>query len=195
MALQESLHWAVGRGRSKVAIGIDDLDTVKPPFHYIASRRSRKFIPLDFTEKMSSGRDPRKAPEGKGLCKDREGLPPLPADCRRRRPCPVVPSYYQRRADAGDSRDEEHLLDTTGTDKRAVGVAVNITVPAMAEAGARIESVEINSIQTPTLAPVERTVSVRQCSRPLGIGPDGSLDGSTPRKDAVRCTARWHRLG
>jgi len=30
MSLQESLHWAVGRGRSKVAIGIHDLDTVRP---------------------------------------------------------------------------------------------------------------------------------------------------------------------
>ena len=32
MSLQESLHWAIGRGRSKVAIGIHDLDTVRPPF-------------------------------------------------------------------------------------------------------------------------------------------------------------------
>ena len=53
MSLQESLHWAVGRGRSKVAIGIHDMDTVKPPFHYIASRPSRGFIPLDFKEKMT----------------------------------------------------------------------------------------------------------------------------------------------
>ena len=50
MSLQESLHWAVGRGRSKVAIGIHDLDTVRPPFRYIASPRSRKFVPLDYTE-------------------------------------------------------------------------------------------------------------------------------------------------
>ncbi|PKG31170.1 MAG: phenylalanine--tRNA ligase subunit beta, partial [Methanoregula sp.] len=53
MSLQESLHWAVGRGRSKVAIGIHDMDTVKPPFHYLASPRSRGFVPLDFTEKMT----------------------------------------------------------------------------------------------------------------------------------------------
>ena len=36
MGLQEALHWAVGRGRSKVAIGVHDLDKVTPPFHYIA---------------------------------------------------------------------------------------------------------------------------------------------------------------
>jgi phenylalanyl-tRNA synthetase beta chain len=61
------------------------------------------------------------------------------------------------------------LLDTTGTDKRAVSVAVNIICTAMAEAGATIESVEIEGVQTPTLAPVERTVSVKECSRLLGV--------------------------
>jgi phenylalanyl-tRNA synthetase beta chain len=61
------------------------------------------------------------------------------------------------------------LLDTTGTDRRAVGVAVNIICTAMAEAGAKIESVGIGGVQTPTLAPVERTVSVTECSRLLGV--------------------------
>ena len=61
------------------------------------------------------------------------------------------------------------LLDTTGTDKRAVGVAVNIICTAMAEAGATIESVEIGGVQTPTLAPAERTVSVQECARLLGV--------------------------
>ena len=64
MSLQESLHWAVGRGRSKVAIGIHDMDTVKPPFHYIASPRNRGFIPLDFTEKMTMEEILEKHPKG-----------------------------------------------------------------------------------------------------------------------------------
>jgi len=47
MGLQEALHWALGRGRSKVAIGIHDLDHVTPPFRYIAEERTRSFVPLD----------------------------------------------------------------------------------------------------------------------------------------------------
>jgi phenylalanyl-tRNA synthetase beta chain len=46
---------------------------------------------------------------------------------------------------------------------------VNIICTAMAEAGATIESVEIGGVQTPTLAPAERTVSVKECSRLLGV--------------------------
>ncbi|MDH4122527.1 MAG: phenylalanine--tRNA ligase subunit beta, partial [Thermoplasmata archaeon] len=36
MDLQEKLHITVGRNRKKVAIGIHDFDTVKPPFLYTA---------------------------------------------------------------------------------------------------------------------------------------------------------------
>jgi phenylalanyl-tRNA synthetase beta chain len=39
----------------------------------------------------------------------------------------------------------------------------------MAEAGAKIESVEIGGVQTPTLAPKERMVSVKECSRLIGV--------------------------
>jgi phenylalanyl-tRNA synthetase beta chain len=39
----------------------------------------------------------------------------------------------------------------------------------MAEAGAAIESVEINGMQTPALAPAERTISVRECCDLIGV--------------------------
>ncbi|TAN45018.1 MAG: phenylalanine--tRNA ligase subunit beta, partial [Candidatus Methanoperedens sp.] len=46
MALQESLHWAVGRNRKKVSIGVHDLERIKPPFRYIAQEPDFRFIPL-----------------------------------------------------------------------------------------------------------------------------------------------------
>jgi phenylalanyl-tRNA synthetase beta chain len=39
----------------------------------------------------------------------------------------------------------------------------------MVEAGAQIESVEIGGVQTPTLTPAERIISVSECSRILGV--------------------------
>ena len=47
MNVQEDLHWAIGRGRKKVAIGVHDLDTIEPPFRYTAvAPDSMKFEPL-----------------------------------------------------------------------------------------------------------------------------------------------------
>jgi phenylalanyl-tRNA synthetase beta chain len=169
MSLQESLHWAVGRGRSKVAIGIHDLDTVKPPFHYIASPRSRKFVPLDYTESMTMDEILEKHPKGRDYAKIVKNFPLFPlivdADDHVLSFPPII-NGERTRVTLGT---KNILLDTTGTDKRAVAVAVNIICTAMAESGATIESVEIGGVQTPTLAPVERIVSVQECSRLLGI--------------------------
>ncbi len=169
MSLQESLHWAVGRGRSKVAIGIHDMDTVRPPFHYIASRPSRGFIPLDFTEKMTMTEILEKHPKGRDYAKIVKDFPLYPLIVDDDDHVLSFPPIINGERTRVTIDTKNILLDTTGTDKRAVSVAVNIICTAMAEAGAKIESVEIGGVQTPTLAPAERTVSVQECSRLLGI--------------------------
>ena len=169
MSLQESLHWAVGRGRSKVAIGIHDLDTVKPPFHYLASSRSRGFIPLDFTEKMTMDEILTKHPKGRDYAKIVKDFPLFPLIVDDDDHVLSFPPIINGERTRVTLDTKNILLDTTGTDPRAVRVAVNIICTAMAEAGATIESVEIGGVQTPTLAPVERTVSVAECSRLLGV--------------------------
>jgi phenylalanyl-tRNA synthetase beta chain len=170
MSLQESLHWAVGRGRSKVAIGIHDMDTVKPPFHYIASRSSRGFIPLDFKEKMTMTEILEKHPKGRDYAKLVKDFPLYPLIVDDDDHVLSFPPIINGERTRVTIDTKNILLDTTGTDKRAVSVAVNIICTAMAEAGAKIESVDIGGVQTPTLSPAERTVSVQECSRLLGIG-------------------------
>jgi phenylalanyl-tRNA synthetase beta chain len=168
MSLQESLHWAVGRGRSKVAIGIHDLDTVRPPFRYIASPRTRAFVPLDYTEWMSMEEILEKHPKGRDYAKIVKDFPLFPLIVDSHDHVLSFPPIINGERTRVTIDTKNILLDTTGTDKRAVSVAVNIICTAMAEAGAVIESVEIGGIQTPTLAPSERIVSVRECSRLLG---------------------------
>jgi len=169
MSLQESLHWAVGRGRSKVAIGIHDLDAVRPPFRYIASPRSRAFVPLDYTEWMTMEEILEKHPKGRDYAKIIKDFPLFPLIIDSNDHVLSFPPIINGELTRVTIDTKNILLDTTGTDKRAVGVAVNIICTAMAEAGAIIESVEIGGVQTPTLAPAERTVSVKECSRLLGV--------------------------
>ncbi|OPX61958.1 MULTISPECIES: phenylalanine--tRNA ligase subunit beta [unclassified Methanoregula] len=168
MSLQESLHWAVGRGRSKVAIGIHDMDTVKPPFRYLASPRSRKFVPLDYSEEMTMDEILEKHPKGRDYAKIVNDFPLFPLIVDRDDHVLSFPPIINGERTRVTINTKNILLDTTGTDRRAVSVAVNIICTAMAEAGAAIGSVEIEGVQTPTLTPAERTVSVKECSRLLG---------------------------
>ncbi|MGD1004752.1 MAG: phenylalanine--tRNA ligase subunit beta [Methanoregulaceae archaeon] len=169
MGLQEALHWAVGRGRSKVAIGIHDLDSVKPPFHYIASPRTRSFIPLDFNKSMTMDEILAEHPKGRDYAKIVKDFPLFPLIVDNNDNVLSFPPIINGELTRVTERTKNILLDTTGTDQKAVNVAVNIICTAMIEAGATIESVEINSKEVPTLAPSERTVSVHECSNLLGV--------------------------
>jgi phenylalanyl-tRNA synthetase beta chain len=169
MALQEALHWAVGRGRSKVAIGIHDLDTVKPPFHYIASPRSRKFVPLDFQKEFTMDEILAEHPKGRDYAKIVRDFPLFPLIVDDEDHVCSFPPIINGELTRVTTKTKNILLDTTGTDQKAVGTAVNIICTAMAEAGAAIESVEIDGEQIPTLAPTERIVDLAECCRLIGV--------------------------
>ncbi len=169
MGLQESLHWAVGRGRGKVAIGVHDLDTVRPPFHYIASPRDRSFVPLDFEREMTMEEILAEHPKGRDYAHLVEQSPRFPlivdADDRVLSFPPIINGELTRVT----TETKNILLDTTGTDQKAVMTAVNIICTALAETGATIESVTVEGTEMPSLAPVERIVSTSECTRLLGL--------------------------
>ena len=53
MAMQEDLHFGIGRKRKKSSIGIHDLDKISFPLIYTTSNRNHKFVPLN-SEKEST---------------------------------------------------------------------------------------------------------------------------------------------
>jgi phenylalanyl-tRNA synthetase beta chain len=182
MGLQEALHWAVGRGRAKVAIGIHDLDRIQPPFRYIASERTRSFIPLDFEKPMTMEEILSEHPKGRAYAHIVEKYDrfPLIVDAMDRVLSfpPIINGELTRVT--MDTRNL--LLDTTGTDQKAVMTAVNIICSALIEAGGDVESVTINGTQVPTLMPATRVVSAGECNALLGLSlSSGEIAGLLER--------------
>ena len=169
MGLQESLHWAVGRGRKKVAIGVHDLDKIEGPFSYIAADKSTKFIPLDYDHEMTMDEILAEHPKGKAYAKIVSGFDkyPLITDAKGR-VCsfpPIINGELTR------VTEETHniLLDVTGIEPRAVSVAVNILCAAFVEMGATVETITIDGVEGPLLKPSKRLVSAAECTKLTGI--------------------------
>ena len=53
MAMQEDLHFGIGRKRKKSSIGIHDLDKISFPLTYTTSNKEHKFIPLHSDKELS----------------------------------------------------------------------------------------------------------------------------------------------
>ncbi len=169
MGLQESLHWAVGRGRKKVAIGVHDLDKIEGPFAYTAAKKSTSFVPLDYHVPMTLDEILDKHPKGRAYAKIVQDFPlyPLITDAKGR-VCSFPPIINGELTRVTEST-KNILLDVTGIEPRAVSVAVNILCAAFVEMGAAVESVVVDGVVTPTLEPSTRVVSVSACSELTGI--------------------------
>ncbi len=169
MALQEALHWAVGRGRSKVAIGIHDLARIQPPFRYIAADRKFSFVPLDYTEPMTMEEMLEKHPKGRAYAHLVNDLPRFPLILDAKDQVLSFPPIINGELTRVTTATRDILLDTTGTDRGAVMRAVSIICTALAEAGGTLESVLIDGQKYPDLTPTDRTVSVKACNDLLGL--------------------------
>jgi phenylalanyl-tRNA synthetase beta chain len=182
MGLQEALHWAVGRGRGKVAIGVHDLDTVTPPFRYLASERSRSFVPLDYDRPMTMEEILTEHPKGRDYAHLVRDLPRFPLIVDSRGEVLSFPPIINGELTRVTGRTRNILLDMTGTDRKAVMTAVRILCTALAETGAGIESVAIDGVPCPDLTPAERMVSASACSGLIGIPlTPGSMAGLLER--------------
>ena len=174
MDLQEDLHWALGRGRKKVSIGVHDMAGIKAPFTYAVESPDYKFIPLDHTEKMSMKEILEKHAKGvkfAHLVKDMKAYPIIKdADGNVLSFPPIINGTLTTVTES----TKELFIDVTGTSKE-VYTALNIVVSALAERGARIEAVKIidesenTERKTPELAPAVRTIEQSEIEKHLGF--------------------------
>ena len=177
MNIQEQLHWAVGRDRKKVAIGVHDLDKIKPPFRYVAVKPdSLSFVPLhgdgypmnleEILLLHEKGIEYAWILEGKDvyplLLDSNDEVISFP---------PVINGILTTVTD-----DTKNLfLDLTGTDFKAINLALNILSTMLADTGAKIEYVTVNypgemgQVITPNLEPKKWEVEIDYVNDYIGL--------------------------
>jgi phenylalanyl-tRNA synthetase beta chain len=172
--LQEKLHLTLGRRRRKVAIGIHDLDRVRPPFSYRAVRPHEiRFTPLGLAEEMDLGTILERHEKGREygpLVSDKPRFPIITdADGVVLSFPPVINGTTT--ALTPDTRNL--FLDVTGTDFDAVRAALKVLVCSLAERGGRIESVTTaypdRTQETPDLTPRAHALDLDQANALLGL--------------------------
>lgn len=153
MALQESLHWAVGRNRKKVSIGVHDMRNITPPFKYIAQNPDFKFTPLDFKEPLSMRSILEKHPKGIKFANILTNYKKFPLILDANDTVLSFPPIINGELTKVTQGTTDLFIEVTGLDP-AVSIALNIVVASLAERGGLIETVMIDgNSETPELSP------------------------------------------
>ena len=145
MNIQEALHWALGRDRKKVAIGIHDYDQVKGPYIYTTVKpEGVKFRPLHMEAFEMTPKEILEEHEMgiryAHLIKDAEEYPIIyDAEGKVVSLPPIINGVYTTVTD----KTKNLLLDLTGTDFNAVNYSLNIIATTFADMGAKLETLNV----------------------------------------------------
>jgi phenylalanyl-tRNA synthetase beta chain len=166
MQIQEKLHDSIGRNRKKVAIGVHDFAKIRPPLVY-RDVDEEAFIPLGETRTMSVKEILSEHPKGKDFANllkdkypmiyDKEGVISFP---------PIINSERTKLTE----NTKNLFIDVTGTDERAVNIALNILVCNIAERSGKISTVKVSGKKTPELEPKEISIDIESIDKILGLG-------------------------
>lgn len=186
MKLQENLHWALGRDRRRASIGAYDLDTLRPGFEFRpVEPEGVAFVPLLGmpAEPGARGGEMRPAtpreilrrhPKGVAYAhllagKDRYPLLLDSAGTVLSMP-PVINSEPTRVT----GKTENLFIDVTGPDRHAVARTICVIAAALADGGARVETVTIEHAdgrteETPDMTPAAMDLDAAEANRVLGL--------------------------
>ena len=144
IAMQEDLHWILGRDRRKVAIGLHNLDAVKPPFHYIAARGDEvKFTPLGYWREMTLEEILERHEKGIQYAHIIKGKPYYPLIVDSRYEVLSFPPIINSTLTELSEETENIFIEITGTDLDSMNKTLNILTTAFSDMGGVVERVEV----------------------------------------------------
>lgn len=174
MDVQEKLHLTVGRKRAKMAIGVHDFDNVTPPFVYKAvDPESIQFIPLGKSETMDLSEVLRKHEKGMEYAFTLKALDRYPIILDSNSEVLSFPPIINGILTMVTEDTKNIFLDLTGTDFKAVNYTLNIISTALAERGAKIETVDViyedKKVTTPDLTPRKMVLKMDYLNHTLAM--------------------------
>ncbi len=175
---QEKLHTTFCRNRKKASIGFYPLNAIKWPLRYYAENPDRiRFRPLGAEKEMTGREILMEHPTGREYSFILEGKEKYPLfvdnDGKILSMPPIINS-----ADYGQvgTKDQDILLETTGTHKETMEKTINIIATILSDMGGELYQVKIlypdgTTDISPYFHKKTRVVSPQQVEKILGIRP------------------------
>ncbi len=174
MELQERLHWALGRDRRKVSIGVHDPSRVTPPYRYTTvAPDGIRFVPLGYREEMTPRQILEEHPKGVEYAHIISSFDRYPVILDSRNNVLSLPPIINGELTRVTEATRRFFIDVTGTDLRLISQALNILATALAERGFTVRKVEVRyprqSLTTPDFSPRHMKLRLSYVNRMLGL--------------------------
>ncbi|MBI3859711.1 MAG: phenylalanine--tRNA ligase subunit beta [Thaumarchaeota archaeon] len=172
IALQEDLHNGLGRRRRKVAVGLHDLDKVRPPLSYHGMKSSFKFRPLGQKREFTIRSILDSTEEGRTYGGALGGTRLYPVISDSNGTVLSFPPIINGDATKVSGKTKRMLIEVTSTDRKAGDDVLAIVATTLAEAGGKVGSALVKYTRprtTPDLSPTEVKLDQAMVRRVIGL--------------------------
>lgn len=171
MAMQEDLHFGMGRRRKKSSIGMHDLDRISFPLSYTTAKRTHKFVPLNSGTEMSARQILMETEVGRsygGILGQSAEIPVILDDSGT---TVSFPPIINAAATTVTESTRNLFVEVTGISKTGIEDMLSVAALVLQTAGFSLESVGISGAgnSTPGLESRRMNLAPELVRRTLGL--------------------------
>jgi phenylalanyl-tRNA synthetase beta chain len=145
IALQEDLHFGIGRRRKKSSIGIHNLDVISSPLRYTAVPKDHEFVPLLMTKRMTAKEILEKTSVGQEYASILVDSPKVPIILDAKNQTVSFPPITNSALTTITTGTRNILVEVTGIDKNAVDDSLSVVAGTLQNLGFTLYNVMVDS--------------------------------------------------
>jgi phenylalanyl-tRNA synthetase beta chain len=196
MAMQEDLHFGIGRKRKKSSIGIHDLDKICFPLTYTTTNRNHKFIPLNSKkdQKISDILKNTEVGQDYGYVLGNSSLVPIIIDSSGA--TVSFPPIINAEMTTVTTKTKNLLVEVTGINKDDAEDMLSVVATILQAAGFTLESLNITGAKnaSPKLESRKISVSSSLINQSLGLNLNVPKIISSLKKSRLDASAKGNNI-
>lgn len=196
MAMQEDLHFGIGRKRKKSSIGIHDLDKIQFPLVYTAVDRKHKFTPLNSDKELSVTQILETTEVGRDYGDLLANFAKMPLILDANRETVSFPPIINAAVTTVTPKTKNLFVEVTGINKDDAEDMLSVVATILQSAGFSLESVQISGAKnsSPKLAERKMAVSPSLVNQTLGLNLNNSKIISSLKKSRLDASAKGKNI-
>lgn len=187
MAMQEDLHFGIGRKRKKSSIGIHDLDKISFPLRYTTTKRDHRFIPLNSDKELTISEILDNTDVGQDYGAILGNSPQVPLILDSKKQTVSFPPIINAAVTTVTTKTKNLFVEVTGINKDDAEDMLSVVATILQTAGFTLTSTKISGAKntSPKLAPKKILINSVLINQMLGLNLTNSQIISSLKKSRL----------
>jgi phenylalanyl-tRNA synthetase beta chain len=196
MAMQEDLHFGIGRKRKKSSIGIHDLDKISFPLTYTTTKRDHKFVPLNSDKELTISEILDNTDVGRDYGAIIGNYTQVPLILDSKKQTVSFPPIINAAITTVTTKTKNLFVEVTGINKDDVENMLSVVATILQIAGFTLVSTKISGAKntSPKLEPRKILINSDLINQMLGLNLTSSQIISSLKKSRLDTTLKGKNI-